>query len=391
MRRFLLPAALLVCALAATLLVATIAGAASPVFRILPDTLRASELGEWQASLSIENHGEWGLYPDSLTMDWVNADPDSSSAARHGTRDLNPLIKLAPPAGTGESTGLQWSAPAEFERGSVTFHLSAHDAKKLRYTMSATARVVGSDLSDAHPSILLKAGGQQVELVILPADTTDTGARITPAVLYVPPAGTAARSLLRWAMPYQRRGYVVAIVSQPGSGRSSGTLDQSGPASVAAVNAALERLEHAPGVDAQRLLVWGQDDGATTALLAAVRHPELAGIIAMDASYDPWATYRSLPEPARAAYARAAGRDSADWRARSPLVAATHIGSPVLVLQSLESGIRDTAPAEAFAAERAGQQLYVEARLNGVEPNPFRHHDAVRVALDFLARRTHRP
>ena len=123
MRRFLLPAALLVCALAATLLVATIAGAASPVFRILPDTLRASELGEWQASLSIENHGEWGLYPDSLTMDWVNADPDSSSAARHGTRDLNPLIKLAPPAGTGESTGLQWSAPAEFERGSVTFHL----------------------------------------------------------------------------------------------------------------------------------------------------------------------------------------------------------------------------------------------------------------------------
>ena len=391
MRRSLLPAALLACTLAATMLVASHARAGEPVFRITPDTLRASELGEWRASLSIENHGDWGLYADSLYMDWVSADPDSSSAPHRGTRDLNALIKLAPPAGTGESTGLEWSAPAEFERGRVVFRLSAHDAKKAHYAMSVAARVVGSDLSDAHPSLLLKAGSQQVELVILPADTTGSAARSTPAVLYVPPTGTPARSLLRWAMPYQARGYTLGIVSQPGSGRSSGASDQSGPASVAAVSAALERLEHANGVDAQRVLVWGQDDGATTALLAAVRHPELAGIIAMDASYDPWASYRKLPDAARAAYAHAAGRDSADWRARSPLAAATRIGSPVLVLQSLESGITDTAPAQAFAAERAGQQLYVEARMNGIEPHPFRHHDAVRVALDFLTRRTRKP
>src|SRR5439155_1149528 len=170
MRRSLLPAALLACTLAATtfvgavlvamLLMVTCARAGEPVFRITPDTLRASAIGEWLASLSLENHGDWGLYPDSLSMDWVSTDPDS-------------------------------------------------------------------------------------------------------------------RSLLRWAMPYQVRGYTVAIVSQPGSGRSSGLPDQSGPASVAAVSAALERLEHAPGVDALRVLVWGQDDGATTALLAGVRHPEV--------------------------------------------------------------------------------------------------------------------
>src|SRR5438128_1640193 len=83
----------------------------------------------------------------------------SSSAPRRGTRDLNALIKLTPPAGTGESTGLEWSAPAEFERGTVVFRLSAHDAKQAHYAMSFTVRVVGSDLSDAHPSLMLKAGG----------------------------------------------------------------------------------------------------------------------------------------------------------------------------------------------------------------------------------------
>ena len=266
--------------------------------------------------------------------------------------------------------------------------MSVHDAQKTRYVLTATARVVGSELGDAHPSLMLKAGAQQVELVMVAAPEE---ARPAPTLIYVPPAGTTARSLLRWAIPYQSRGYAVAIVSQPGSGRSSGTHDASGPASVAAVNAALERVAKEPGVDAKRLLLWGQSDGATTALLAGVRHPELAGIIAMDASYDPWATYRAMPDSVRTVYVRAAGRDSSAWRARSPLAVAATIGAPVLVLQSLESGITDTAPAQAFAAARTAQQLYIEARLNGVEPQPFRRRDALRVALDFMKRRSNKP
>ena len=196
---------------------------------------------------------------------------------------------------------------------------------------------------------------------------------------------------MRWAMPYQSRGYTIAVVSQPGSGRTSGVADESGPASVAGVQAALERLEHEPGVDAKRLLLWGQSDGATTALLAGVRHPELAGIIAIDASYDPWATYRAMPDSVRTVYVRAAGRDSSAWRARSPLAAAATIGAPVLALQTFESGIINPAPAQAFAAASTAQQLYIEARLNGAEPQPFRRRDALRVAMDFLQRRSHKP
>ena len=388
MRRTLLPAALLAWLGVAAGLVASSARAGAPAFHVVPDTLRGDMDGSWRANLMLENHGEWGLYPDSLMLDWVNADPDSSSAPRRGTNDLSALIKLATPAGVGESTGIGWSAPADFERGTLVFHIGAHDAQKTRYALSATVRVLGGELSDAHPSLLLKAGGQQVELVIVkPEEAVQPAATI----LYVAPSGTAARSLLRWSLTYRSRGYNVAIVSQPGSGRSSGAPDQSGPASVAAVNAALDRLAHEPDVDVKRLVVWGQGDAATTALLAGVRHPELAGIIAMDASYDPWATYRAQPDSLRAAYTRAAGRDSAAWRARSPLAVSASIAAPVLVLQTIESGIASTAPAEAFAAARTGKDLYVEARMNGLEPNPFRRRDANRVALDFMQRRTRKP
>lgn len=383
MRRSPLMAALLACFMGASG-----ARAADPVFRASPDTLRANDLGEWRATLTLENRSQWGLYPDSLTIDWVSADPDSSAAPRSGTTDMNSLVRLVAPASAGESTGLEWSAPAEFERGTLVFRMAAHDAQKTHYSVSARVPVAGSDLYDAHPSLLLASGDRKVELLILPADST---ARPAPAVLYVPPSGTAARSLLRWSMPFVIRGYTVAIVSQAGSGRSSGPADRSGPASVAGVSAAIDRVVHAPGVDGARVLVWGQGDGATTALLAAAKHPELAGVIAADAGYDPWTTYRALPEPARAAYLRSAGRDSAAWRARSPLVAATRIKPPVLVLQTLESGITNTASAQAFVTARAQHQLYVEARLNGVEPKPFRRFDATRVTLDFMARRTHKP
>jgi hypothetical protein len=388
MRPILTPATTLACLGLAAMLAAGPARAGAPVFRITPDTLRADMDGEWRANLVLENHGEWGLYPDSLSMDWLSADPDSGSAPRRGTRDLNTIVKLAAPASAGEATSIGWTAPAEFDRGTLVFHIGAHDVKQTRYTVSATVQVLGSAQSDAYPSELVKAGAQQVELVVVAAEQAQ---QPSAAMLYVPPSGTSARSLLRWTLAFHSRGYTVAVLSPPGSGRSSGTWDQSGPAAVAAVNAALDRLAHVPGVDAKRLLLWGQGDGATTALLAGVRHPALAGIVATDASYDPWATYRALPDSARSAYTRAAGRDSAAWRARSPLAVAATIGAPVLVLQTLESGIAGTAPAEAFAAVRTGKELYVEARLNGLEPTPFRRRDAMRVTLDFMQRRTRTP
>jgi pimeloyl-ACP methyl ester carboxylesterase len=235
---------------------------------------------------------------------------------------------------------------------------------------------------------MIPAGAGSVELVVMAADSSVWPA---PGVLVVPSPGTSARSMLRWALSVNQRGFSVGIVSLPGSGRSTGSDDRAGPASVAAVEAALSRFVREPGVNARRIALWGIRDAAPSALLAAVKHPELAGIISEDAHYDPWAAYRELSASERAAFVLAAGRDSAAWRARSPLAAAARIAAPVLVVQSDEVESPAATGAEAFAAARAEKQLFIEARINAVEGRPIRHRDATRVAFDFLSRRLRQP
>ncbi len=362
--------------------------AAGPVFKVMPDTVWADSGGVWRAGLVVENPAEWGLYADSLFLDWRSSDADASAAPRSGTTSLQALVSVIAPAGARESTGLDWNAPADFERGTLTFRLYLHDAKQQVHALSATAVVAGNALYDRHPAESLDVGGQKVEVVHLAAHEDK---RPAGGVLYVPPSGVSARGTLRWAQLLVNRGYAVSILSLPGSGRSSGGADRAGPASVAAVEAALARLAHEPGVDAKRLAVWGLGDGASTALLVAARHPELQAVVAQDASHDPWASYRALAAPGREAYVREAGRDSAGWKARSPLAVAARITAPVLVLQTSDSSAPDVAAAEAFAAVRAGKQLAVETRIGAREQRPFRRNEAVRVALDFLARRLRRP
>src|SRR5262249_33534740 len=136
-----------------------------------------------------------------------------------------------------------------------------------------------------------------------------------------------------------------------------------------------------------RLAMWGDGEGGTTALLAAVKHPELQGVIAVDAVYDPWVAYRTLSTDAREEFVREAGRDSAGWRARSPLAAAEKIPPPVLVLQTTETSAPDAGAAQAFAQVRSDRQLFIEARIGAQEGRPFTRRDAQRVALDFLNRR----
>src|SRR5262249_43563687 len=154
------------------------------------------------------------------------------------------------------------------------------------------------------------------------------------------------------------RGYSVALVGPPGAGASQGPDDHAGPASVAAVHAALARVGADPGFDAKKLVLWGSRLGATTALLAAAKHPELAGVIAVDAPFDPWAGYRALDAEARARFVEAAGRDSAGWRARSPLAQAAKIMAPVLVVETEAAG--PAACGAAFASARAERKLATE-------------------------------
>ena len=378
---------------AVALLLATRAHAAGappapPAFHIQPDTIVAEESGNWRAGLVIENKAGYGLYPDSLAMEWKSDDPDSSAAPRSGVTELPGLVQVIASASAGETTGMQWTAPAEFERGTIVFRLVSHDGAKNVYHSSARVVVAGNALFDKYPRELIRTGKDAVDVVVMTADTT---ARPAPGLLYVPPAGVSARSMMRQFVAMVTQGNTVALVSLPGAGRTSGRADRAGPGSVAAVETAIARLAKDPSVDPKRLGVWGVNDGATTALLAAVKHPELQAVIAQDASYDPWASYRAMPANARQQYVREAGSDSAGWRVRSPLLVASKLAGPVMVLQTSASSAADSASAEAYAHARSDQKLFIEARIGRQGKTAFATRDAVRLAQDFLRRRLQHP
>lgn len=373
--------------LAAAALLATLCAApasSAPVrFTIEPDTLRADGEGTWHASVTLENNGYSGVYVDSLRLEQLSLDADSSLTPRHATRSLEAFVHIMPPAGAGESTGFEWTAPSEFTQGWLRFTIHAHDAHHEPIVLEATAHVVGSDLDDANPSRLVGTPG--TEVIVLAADAA---AQPAPAVVVVLAPGVPARSQLRWARMLHQRGYAVALVSAPGWGRSRGADDRSGPADVAAAEVGIVTMAREPGIDPERIALWGQGRGGTTALLAAVRHPELVGVVAVDASLDPACEYRVLVGAERERFIRQAGRSAAVWKSRSPVAQAQRIVAPVLVVQTDEAAVADPAPAVEFAARRSTAKRFVESRINGREPNPIRRRDAQRLALDFLARRT---
>lgn len=379
MRRVLCLAALLPC------LVPTPAAFAAPRFTVTPNTLRADSTGTWHADLRIENTGtELGFFADSLMLTIDREDADRSARPRHDEIDLGTLVRMLPPISAGDASGLAYGAPAEFERGTLRFRLSGHDAQNRRSSAEASVQVLGSDLGDAHPPILLTAGAARTDMVFLPADSAKGP---TATVLYVPPSGTAARSLMRWSALLRARGYNVAIVSLAGWGRSTVAPDAAGPTSAAGVTAAVARLRTLPLVDPARIAIWGEREGANAALLAAAGSLPVAGVFALNADLDPWASFRRMTADDQAAYVAQAGRDSAAWQARSPLAVAGRIAAPVTLVQTNEARMDDPSPAEAFAAIRSGRDLYIETRLSPREPRPLRRSDVNRLVLGFLERR----
>lgn len=367
------------------------ASAAPPTFTVTPDTIRADASGTWRASLRVQNNGEWGLYPDSLALVWRDLDVEVNSHPRDGVTSLTAMVSVIQPAGAGETTGFDWNSPADFERGALTFKLFMHDAKKVAYAMEHSIVVAGNELYDRNPRVLIDLpGGRKVEVVHLVGQGVE-GAALTepaPGLLYVPPAGVSARMALRWAGQYVARGMAVSIVSQPGTGGSTGPADRSGPASVAAVEAALARFAKQPGVDPKRIVIWGLGDGGSTALLVAAKHSELQGVVAQNAEYDPWRAYRALAPADQEAFVKAVGRDSTSWRARAPGLVAQKITPAILVLHSASMGEGSRIAAEAFVAARAAKNLDTETRIDGDPGAPTAaRRDFTRLANDFLARR----
>lgn len=191
-----------------------------------------------------------------------------------------------------------------------------------------------------------------------------------PGVLLVHGEGEHARLWLGTALSLNLRGYGVVAVSLPGHGASTGPADLGGPATSVALDAAYEKLRQMPGVDATRLAVWGAGSGATAAALLTGRHADVSALVLQAGTFDLWSDYRAADARGRAAIVAEAGKDSAGWRARSPLSSATGLKCHVLLIHGETDEVSPTASARAYGAALSAAGATVDARFQ-----PGRGHD----------------
>ena len=253
--------------------------------------------------------------------------------------------------------------------------------------MAFTVRVVvaGSMLGDDYPSETLRASGRTIEVVPMAAQGAGGPA---PGVLLVHDESSQARRLLQLANAYAQRGWNVLVVSQPGYGTSSGARDWAGPGTLAALSAALDKLKATRGVDPARLYVQGSGLGATAALLLAAQRNDLAGVIASSPEPDLWSAWRGADEPLHARIVAEAGRDSAAWRARSPLSQTSRIRTRLCLIQYSGGSASGLAASRALvtALDRPGQR--VDAHLPDAQHRVDRR-ELNRIVTGFISAADH--
>ena len=355
--------------------------AALPTIHCVADTVRADDQSLWTVPLIVHNPLQYSLTPDSMFVDITVLDRGVSRAPRRTTLAPGGAGRAGQAISSGDDSQMALSLNAIAEHARIVVRYYAHDGQKHAYALSDSMLADGGVLTDQFPSAVLHVNGREVEIVPGPAPGA---AGTVPGLLLVPGEASHARGMLGTVQQYSQRGYNVVAVSPPGYGTSSGPADFAGPATLAALEAALTRLRDMPGTDPHRVAVWGNSRGANAALLLAAKHPDLAAVVAQEAVYDLWAAYRAANAELRADILTETGADSAAWRARSPLMAARDLRMPVLVVQN-----EADAAARAFLAVRPAGAA-TDTLLLPAHGTPIGRLDPRRAIPGFLRRHTAR-
>ncbi len=364
---------------------ARVAAADAPVLVAEADTVQSDENHTWTADFLIRNNVRAGLYPDSLFLETEDLDAGETRTPRRTTTSLATLVRMMQPIAAEDSSVFTYNASATAEHARLGFRMYLHDALGGQHMIQYSMLLNGGVLTDAFPSRTLTAANKRgVEVV---SATPMNAAGPAPGILLVHGEGANARRQLRQIKQLADRGYGVVAVSQPGYGTSAGPADLAGPATLAALEAALAELKRMPGVDPKRIAVWGVGSGGTAALLLGAKHPELSTVVAQGASYDLWATYRAADAAGQRSIVAEAGRDSAAWRARSPLVQIAMFKCPVLVLHGEKDATAPASAAHAFAATLLKRQGSLESRFVPDDGRALSRSDNVRFVFDHLGRR----
>lgn len=349
-------------------------------------TIEPDENMVWNVPAGVNNHLPYGLYLDSLKLEIERLGPLDPGGDRIQRADLSGIVRAVGAIEAGGVADFVFIHPAVAESAKLTFRLHGHDARQEPRVMEVTLTAVPGPFERESPSRTLAVDGRRVEyLAVAPRGVYEPPA---PAVLLIHGHGASARPMLRAARLLSERGWWVALLSQPGYGASEGPADLMGPATLAAAEAALRELSSTEGVDPKRIAVWGFSRGATVAAQLAARHPELSGVIVQSGIYDLWATWRETTLPGfREAIEAEAGRDSAAWRVRSPVLEARRVRTPLLVLH----GGRDTQvpPGQArdFAARAQAAGAQVEVHVLPAHGHAVPATAGNPRAIEFLKRR----
>jgi pimeloyl-ACP methyl ester carboxylesterase len=379
--RLALACALLVAALA---LPAAAAGDASP-YRLWADadTVRAGENQQWPVTMTVRNDGDYGLFLDSLML---STTPLAGPRAGQTVRSRLRFSFTSSNVGNGEEHSLQLGLQAARVDTRLVFELCGHTREVTGIVLADTVVAGGFDPFRFHPPTQVRVAGRTHEFTrVAPnADGEAAGA----GVLMLSEEGSDPGANLELGVRLAALGYAVVVASPPGTGRSQGPADLAGPASMAGALAALDSLAHTSGVDPARLAVWGTGSGGTLALLLAERRADLKAVVAQSATVDPWATYRMLSAAARPAFVAEAGRDSAAWRARSPLAGLAKLKAPTLVLHGAKDDLAPAAAARGMLLALAAQSTLVDSLFDANSGHALPANLAFRPGQRFLKSHT---
>ena len=359
-----------------------------PGVDIQPHEIQASPDLTWNFDLIVANDFGVGLFCDSAVCHLENQDPGVTGGPRTEAFSMISARAGIGAISAGDSARTSQVIPAHFETGTMRFEFFFHRGEGPRFSAwSPAVKLLPGPTSADHPSQFLTVGGKKVETVTLPARPEGPAA----GLLVVHDVGSSARGQLSLARLLSFRGYTTMLVSLPGYGQSQGPADFAGPRSVAAISAALDALKRTPGVDSMRLAVWGIGRGATAVANLAAQRNDFTLLVAQSGLYDLRTAMAGPANDTRAAILAEAGKDSAAWRAHSPLLTASKIRTPIVLLHGGKDDDAPIAQATAFAeaVTATGDSVFMQVFPNS--GHQLSRSEMVRAAVPYLDTRLRRP
>jgi pimeloyl-ACP methyl ester carboxylesterase len=356
----------------------------APEIRPRHASFEATETMGWAVEVDIVNPLDAGLYIDSLWCEVESLDPASMGGGQRETHSLAFVKRSQGAISGGETSTFSINMPASAEHARITISGDFHDGTKKPWHLSASSEALPGPFTRTHPSRFTTANGKKVEYVVVPSPGDSVG----PGILYVHGHHSSARQSLQIAQLLAARGYTVMAVSMPGYGQSEGTPDFGGPATVAALNAALDVLGRWTGVDSTRIAVWGISRGAGAALNTAARRASIRAAIGQSGTYDLWATWRAAKanhvDDLASDIVTMAGTDSAAWRERSAALAVDRFRCPVLLMHAEDDERAPFAQARGLADALQARGVTVETRFLTRGGHTIPQREALNAAMVFL-------